>query len=112
MIKVLFVASEAAPFVKTGGLADVMYALPRYVQSKNIEAALVIPKYGVIADKFKDKMERVYEGTVDLSWRNKYMGVEKLEWKGITVYFIDNEEVVGSSPTRRKGVPLVCSSVG
>ncbi|MCI2110716.1 MAG: glycogen synthase GlgA [Acidaminococcaceae bacterium] len=92
MIKVLFAASEAAPFVKTGGLADVMYALPRYVQSKNIEAALVIPKYGVIADKFKDKMERVYEGTVDLSWRNKYMGVEKLEWKGITVYFIDNEE--------------------
>lgn len=92
MIKVLFVASEAAPFVKTGGLADVMYALPRYVQSKNIEAALVIPKYGMIADKFKNQMERVYEGTVDLSWRNKYMVVEKLHWQGIDVYFIDNEE--------------------
>ena len=92
MIKVLFAASEAAPFVKTGGLADVMYALPRYVQSKNIQAALVIPKYGTIADEFKDKMERVYEGSVDLAWRNKYLGVEKLEWQGITVYFIDNEE--------------------
>ncbi len=92
MIKVLFAASEAAPFAKTGGLADVMYALPRYVKSKNVEVALVIPKYGTIADEFKDQMERVYEGTVDLAWRNKYMGVEKLVWKGITVYFIDNEE--------------------
>lgn len=92
MTKVLFAASEAAPFVKTGGLADVMYALPRYINSKDVEVALVIPKYGTIADEFKDKMERVYEGTVDLAWRNKYMGVEKLAWEGITVYFIDNEE--------------------
>ena len=92
MTKVLFAASEAVPFIKTGGLADVMGALPRYLKKSGVETALVIPKYSQIADRFKKRMEKVYEGTVDLSWRQCYLGVEKLTWEGLTVYFIDNEQ--------------------
>ena len=90
-MKVLFVASEAAPFIKTGGLADVMGALPKALQALGVEPALVIPNYEGIGEEYKKEMETVYEGTVDLSWRNQYMGVKKLVQDGIPVYFIDNE---------------------
>jgi len=90
-MKVLFVASEAAPFIKTGGLADVMGALPKALQALGVETALVIPNYEGISEEYKSRMETVYTGTVDLSWRNQYMGVQKLVADGIPVYFIDNE---------------------
>ena len=90
-MKVLFVASEAAPFIKTGGLADVMGALPKALQALGVEPALVIPNYEGIGEAYQGKMETVYEGMVDLSWRNQYMGVKKLAQDGIPVYFIDNE---------------------
>ena len=90
-MKVLFVASEAAPFIKTGGLADVMGALPKALQALGVEPALVIPNYEGIDADYKNEMETVYEGSVDLSWRNQYMGVKKLVQDGIPVYFIDNE---------------------
>jgi starch synthase len=90
-MKVLFAASEAAPFIKTGGLADVMGALPVQLHKEGVETALVLPKYEAIAQSYGKKMETVYTGTVDLSWRNQYMGVEKMTVNGIPVYFIDNE---------------------
>ena len=90
-MKVLFVASEAAPFIKTGGLADVMGALPKGVRKQGVESALVIPKYAGIAGAYQAQMETVYTGTVDLSWRNQYMGVEKVVLDGVPVFFLDNE---------------------
>ncbi len=90
-MKVLFVASEAAPFIKTGGLADVMGALPKALQARGVEPALVIPNYEGVGEKYKNAMETVFEGSVDLSWRNQYLGVKKLVQDGIPVYFIDNE---------------------
>ncbi len=90
-MKVLFVASEAAPFIKTGGLADVMGALPKALQALGVEPALVIPNYEGIGEEYKNAMETVFEGSVDLSWRNQYLGVKKLVQDGIPVYFIDNE---------------------
>ena len=90
-MKVLFVASEAAPFIKTGGLADVMGALPKALLALGVETALVIPNYEGVGEAYKNAMETVYEGFVDLSWRNQYMGVKKLVQDGIPVYFIDNE---------------------
>ena len=90
-MKVLFVASEAAPFIKTGGLADVMGALPKALQALGVEPALVIPNYEGIGADYKNEMETVYKGSVDLSWRNQYLGVKKLVQDGIPVYFIDNE---------------------
>ena len=90
-MKVLFVASEAAPFIKTGGLADVMGALPKELRKQGVETALVIPKYAGIAGAYQAQMETVYTGTVDLSWRNQYMGVEKVVLDGVPVFFLDNE---------------------
>ena len=90
-MKVLFVASEAAPFIKTGGLADVMGALPKALQALGVEPALVIPNYEGVGENYKKEMQTVYEGSVDLSWRSQYLGVKKLVQDGIPVYFIDNE---------------------
>ena len=90
-MKVLFVASEAVPFIKTGGLADVMGALPKALAKKGVDVRLVIPKYSGIADAVKEKMKTVVTGTVNLSWRQLYYGVEAVEQDGVTVYFIDNE---------------------
>ena len=62
-MKVLFVASEAAPFIKTGGLADVMGALPKALQALGVEPALVIPDYEGVGEAYKNAMETVYEGS-------------------------------------------------
>ena len=59
-MKVLFVASEAAPFIKTGGLADVMGALPKALQALGVEPALVIPNYEGIGADYKNEMETLY----------------------------------------------------
>ena len=94
-MKVLFVASEAAPFIKTGGLADVMGALPKALQALGVEPALVIPLYAGIGEAYRNEMETVYTGSLDLSWRDQYLGVKKLVQDGIPVYFIDNEYYFG-----------------
>lgn len=94
-MKVLFVASEAAPFIKTGGLADVMGALPKALQALGVEPALVIPLYAGIGEAYRNEMETVYTGSLDLSWRDQYLGVKKLVLDGIPVYFIDNEYYFG-----------------
>lgn len=91
MVKVLFAASEAVPFIKTGGLADVMGALPKALASKGMDVRLVIPKYSQIADSFRSQMKPVTHGIVNLAWRQLYYGVEEIDWNGVKVYFIDNE---------------------
>ena len=60
-MKVLFVASEAAPFIKTGGLADVMGALPKALQTLGVEPALVIPNYEGVGEEYKNVMETVFD---------------------------------------------------
>ncbi|NME35088.1 MULTISPECIES: glycogen synthase GlgA [Fusobacterium] len=90
-MKVLFAASEAAPFLKTGGLADVAYALPKALKKLNIDVRVIIPKYGKIAEEFKEKMEKIAEFKVPVGWRNQYCGLETLEYDGVTFYFLDNE---------------------
>lgn len=91
MVKVLFAASEAVPFIKTGGLADVMGALTKALASKGMDVRLVIPKYSQIADSFRAQMKPVTHGIVNLAWRQLYYGVEEIDWNGVKVYFIDNE---------------------
>lgn len=90
-MKVLFAASEAAPFLKTGGLADVAYALPKALKRIAVDVRVILPKYGKISDKFKSKMKKVAEFKVQVGWRNQYCGLETLEHDGVTFYFIDNE---------------------
>lgn len=91
MIKVLFVSSEAVPFAKSGGLADVAGTLPQNLDKTEVDIRVVMPKYGLIDQKYSSKMEFVTNISVCLGWRSQYCGVFKLVHEGITFYFIDNE---------------------
>lgn len=90
-IKVLFAASEAVPYAKTGGLADVAGTLPEELVKLGIDARLIMPKYKSIPQSFVDRMEYIGYVYVDLAWRNQYCAVFKLTHEGVTAYFIDNE---------------------
>ncbi len=93
-MKILYVASEALPFVSTGGLADVIGSLPAAVRRATggeADVRVVIPMYPTIKSKIDDTFERVYEGELRLAWRRLYCGIWKTERDGVTVYFVDNE---------------------
>ena len=90
-MKVLFAASEAHPFIKTGGLGDVMGALPKSLVKLGVDVRVVIPKYKNIKDELKQKLQFVKWFTVSVGWRNQYCGVFQYEYKGVIYYFIDNE---------------------
>jgi len=90
-MKVLFVASECDPFIKTGGLGDVVYSLPKYLNKIGVEARVVIPNYSDIKVNFKSKMKFIKSFRVPMSWRSQYCGVLQYEEGGVTYYFIDNE---------------------
>ncbi|HCP95651.1 MAG TPA: starch synthase, partial [Anaerovibrio sp.] len=91
-MKVLYVVSEAVPFIKTGGLADVAGSLPKYLKAEGIDARVILPKYSSISEEYRNAMEHVGDITVPVSWREKYAGVDKLEYEGVTYYFVDNQE--------------------
>lgn len=90
-MKVLFVASEAHPFIKTGGLGDVMGALPKSLVKLGVDVRVVIPKYKNIKDELKQKFQFVKLFTVSVGWRNQYCGIFQYQYKGVIYYFIDNE---------------------
>ncbi|MBS4958533.1 glycogen synthase GlgA [Clostridium sp.] len=90
-MKVLFAASEAHPFIKTGGLGDVMGALPKSLVKLGVDVRVVIPKYKNIKDELKQKLQFVKWFTVPVGWRNQYCGIFQYEYKGVIYYFIDNE---------------------
>ena len=90
-LKVWFASSEVAPFAKTGGLADVAGSLPKALKKQGVDVRVVLPKYSQIDKKYTDKMEKIGYTYVDLSWRHQYCGIYKLEYDGITYYFLDNE---------------------
>ena len=90
-MKILYVTSEAAPFCKTGGLADVAGSLPPALAANGDEVAVILPLYGQISDAWKKEM--VFRGSMDVSlaWRREYAGLFSLERDGVTWYFVDNE---------------------
>lgn len=90
-IKVLYAVSECTPFVKTGGLADVAGSLPKYLNREGLDVRVILPKYGLIDDVYKDKMKSMAELVVNVGWREAYCGLQYLELDGVTYYFIDNE---------------------
>ncbi len=91
MIKVLFTAFEAEPFVKTGGLGDVAGSLPSSVASTAYDVRVVLPKLSAIPEKYQQKMEFVTTFSVPLGWRSQYCGLFRMKHKGIWFYFLDNE---------------------
>ncbi len=92
MKKVLYVASEAVPFIKTGGLADVVGSLPKYFPKEYFDVRVIIPKYACMKQEFKDQLHYITNFYMDLNWRQQYVGIFEMEYDGIKFYFIDNEE--------------------
>lgn len=90
-MKVLFVASEAVPFVKTGGLGDVAGALPAELNKLDADTRVVLPLYGDIKENYRSTMSYVGSITVPVAWRKQYCGVFEQSLGGVKYYFIDNE---------------------
>lgn len=91
MKKVLYVASEAVPFIKTGGLADVVGTLPKYFEKDNWYIRVILPKYVCMKEEWKNQMTYLTNFYMDLNWRSQYVGIFQLIQDGVTFYFIDNE---------------------
>lgn len=89
--KILFVASEALPYVKTGGLADVAGALPKALCKAGYETRVMIPLYMDISNELRRTMQFVGHCYVTLAWRYQYCGVFQQQYQGVTYYFLDNE---------------------
>lgn len=95
MKKVLFIASEAFPFVKTGGLADVVGSLPKYFNKQEYDVRVMIPKYTSIPVEYKNQMHYRTHFYMKLAWRSQYVGIMEMEYEGVRFYFIDNEYYFG-----------------
>ena len=91
---IAFIGSECYPFVKTGGLGDVMYALPKALIAQNCDVRVILPRYKCIPQKYQEKM--VYRGAFDMDLcadgRSYYVGIMEYVWDGVVYDFIDNEE--------------------
>ncbi|MGG1875996.1 glycogen synthase GlgA [Paenibacillus cisolokensis] len=94
-MKVLFAASECVPFIKTGGLADVIGALPKALQEAGMDVSVIVPKYRGIPEEYRSQMEFIGETKVQIGWRQQYCGVSRIIWEGVPVYFVDNEYYFG-----------------
>ena len=91
MKKILFAASEAVPFIKTGGLADVVGSLPKCFDKEYFDVRVIIPKSLCIKQEWRDKMKYVHHFYMDYLGQSRYVGILQYVHEGITVYFIDNE---------------------
>ena len=97
MRNILFVASECYPFVKTGGLADVVGALPKMINKDEFDVRVVVPKYMCIPWEYRQHFRYVTSFYMDLGYiqEHKYVGIMMYEHEGIKYYFIDNEGYFG-----------------
>ena len=96
-MKILFAASECVPFIKTGGLADVVGALAPVLARKGHDVRVILPLYTAIPEKYTDAMRHLIDFEVELGWRKQYCGIEVLEQDGVTFYFVDNKYYFGRS---------------
>ena len=95
MKNILFVASEGVPFIKTGGLADVVGSLPKCVDKRYFDVRVMIPKYTCIPQELRDKMVYKTSFYMDFNWKSEYVGILEAEVDGVIYYFIDNESKFG-----------------
>ncbi|MBO5713981.1 MAG: glycogen/starch synthase, partial [Clostridia bacterium] len=90
--KIIYIGSECAPFIATGGLADVMGSLPKAIAKKrNYDISVILPMYSNINPEFKSKIKFVTNFNVWVGWRSQYCGVFTYKYQGVTFYFLDNE---------------------
>jgi len=94
---VAFIGSECYPFVKTGGLGDVMYALPRMLTAQNVDCHVILPLYESIPRHLKDQMyfRGAFEMDLCSDGRSYYVGIMECVWDGVVYNFIDNNEFFG-----------------
>ncbi len=90
-MKVLFAASEAMPLVKTGGLADVVGALPKALAAQGIEVTVILPKYGEIPKAIAERTVTLAVMDVQLGWRRQYCGLQEVYVDGVRFLLVDNE---------------------
>ncbi len=91
MKRILFVASESVPFIKTGGLADVVGSLPKNFDREEFDVRVMLPKFACMRDEWKEKLVYKTHFYMDYNWQNRYVGILETELDGVTFYFIDNE---------------------
>lgn len=94
-MKILFTASECVPFVKTGGLADVVGSLAPVLAAQGHDVRVILPKYGSIPEEYERRMFHTVDFEVNLGWRRQYCGIEQLDMNGVTYYFLDNRYYFG-----------------
>ncbi len=92
MKNILFVASEVMPFIKTGGLADVVGSLPKCIDRKYFDCRVILPMYSFMNQKWKDMLEYKTHFYMDFNWNSYYVGVMECELDGVHFYFIDNQD--------------------
>ncbi|MCU0082536.1 glycogen synthase GlgA [Streptococcus danieliae] len=90
-MRILVAAAEGAPFSKTGGLGDVIGALPKSLVKKGHDVRVVLPYYDSVETKFGKQVEDLGSYEVSVGWRRQYVGVKYLVWDGVPTYFIDNQ---------------------
>ncbi len=90
-MKIVFAIAEADPFVKTGGLGEVGGSLPSALQRQGADVRVIMPKYSVIPEHFRNQLKPISSFYVRLAWRRQYCGLEELIYNGVHYYFIDNE---------------------
>ncbi len=88
---VLFLATEAFPFVKTGGLGEVVGSLPRELARRGVDVRVILPKFGAIPNYWREQMAPLRSFDVRLGWRRQYCGLETVIHEDVPFYFIDNE---------------------
>ncbi len=90
-MKVLYVASEALPFMASGGLGDVAGSLPQALRKRLIGCRVVMPMYDTIKQELKDTMKFVTSISVPVAWRRQYCGIFEAKADGVIYYLLDNQ---------------------
>ena len=90
-MKVLYAASEALPFMASGGLGDVAGSLPRALRKRLIGCRVVMPMYDTIKQELKDTMKFITHISVPVAWRRQYCGIFEAKYDGVIYYLIDNQ---------------------
>ena len=94
-MKILFAASESVPFVKTGGLADVVGALAPVLAKEGHDVRVIVPQFSAIPQEYLQQMTHVCDFEVQLGWRRQYCGIEMIKKDGVIWYFMDNKYYFG-----------------